>query len=131
MLNDKQRLFNKGNKMKILLATDGETLESKIAKRFGHANYYLIYDNVSKEIEVRVNHGHEDSHSGLIDLADEGVTIFIVGNIGPNAFKVLNNKNTKVYLARKYIARDALDKFIDNKLEELTTPTLKRSIEGH
>ncbi len=117
--------------MKILLATDGKTLESKIAKRFGHANYYQIYDHESKEIEARVNHGHDDNHSSLVDLANEGVTIFIVGNIGPNAFKVLNDKNTKVYLARKIIAKEALEKFLNNELEELTNPTLKRSIEGH
>jgi len=117
--------------MRILLATDGETLESKIAKRFGHANYYLIFNNESNEIEVRVNHGHDDDHSSLIDLANEGVTSFVVGNIGPNAFKVLNDKNTKVYLARKYKAKEALNKFLINELEELTNPTLKRSIEGH
>ena len=117
--------------MKILLATDGKTLESKIAKRFGHANYYLLYDQESKEIEARVNQGHDDNHSSLVDLANEGVMIFIVGNIGPNAFKVLNDKNTKVYLVRKFIAKEALNKFLNNELEELTTPTLKHSIEGH
>ena len=117
--------------MKILLATDGKTLKSKIAKRFGHANYYLIFNNESKELEARINHGHDDDHSSLVDLANEGVTQFIVGNIGPNAFKVLHDKNTKVYLARKYRAKEALDKFLNNELEELTNPTLKRSIEGH
>ena len=117
--------------MKILLATDGETLESKIAKRFGHANYYLIFENESNELDVRINSGHNDDHSSLVDLANEGVTDFIVGNIVPNAFKVLNDKNTKVYLARKFIAKEALDKFLNNELGELTTPTIKRSIEGH
>ena len=117
--------------MKILLATDGKTLESKIAKRFGHANYYLIFNNESKELEARINNGHDDDHSSLIDLANEGVTNFIIGNIGPNAFKVLHDKITKVYLARKYKAKDALDKFLNNELEELTNPTLKRSIEDH
>ena len=117
--------------MKILLATDGKTLESKIAKRFGHANYYLIFDSESKKLEARINHGHDDDHSSLVDLANEGVTQFIVGNIGPNAFKVLHDKSTKVYLARKYRAKEALDKFLNNELEELINPTLKRSIEGH
>lgn len=117
--------------MKILLATDGKTLESKIAKRFGHANYYLIFDSESKKLDARTNSGHDDNHSSLVDLANEGVTNFIVGNIGPNAFKVLHDKNTKVYLARKYRAKEALDKFLNNELEELTNPTLKRSIEGH
>ena len=117
--------------MKILLATDGKTLESKIAKRFGHANYYLIFNNESKELEARINHGHDDNHSSLVDLANEGVTQFIVGNIGPNAFKVLHDKNTKVYLARKFRAKEALDKLLNNEIEELINPTLKRSIEGH
>jgi predicted Fe-Mo cluster-binding NifX family protein len=67
----------------------------------------------------------------LVDLANEGVTQFIVGNIGPNAFKVLHDKNTKVYLGRKFRAKEALDKLLNNELEELTNPTLKRSIEGH
>ena len=117
--------------MKILLATDGKTLESKIAKRFGHANYYLIFDSESKKLDVRANSGHDDNHSSLLNLANEGVSKFIVGNIGPNAFNVLNKANSKVYLARKYEAKEALEKFFNDELEELTNPTLKRSIEGH
>ena len=117
--------------MKILLATDGETLESKIAKRFGHANYYLIYDSDTKKIDARTNHGHDNTHSNLLELANEGVTDFIIGNIGPNAFKVLNKAETKIYLARKYTAIEALDRFFNSELEKLTKPTLKRSIEGH
>jgi len=117
--------------MKILLATDGKTLESKIAKRFGHSNYYLIYDTESKKLDARINSGHDDNHSNLIVLADEGVKNFIVSNIVPNAFRVLNDNNTKVYLASKTIAEEALNKFFNNELEELTSPTLKRSIENH
>ena len=117
--------------MKILFATDGKTLESKIAKRFGHANYYLIYNSESKELDARANPGHNDDHSSLVDLAKEGVTDFIVGNIGPNAFRVLDKAKAKIYLGRKYIANEALNKFLNSKLEQLTKPTLKRSIEGH
>lgn len=114
--------------MKILLATEGNTIESKIAKRFGEAPYYLIYNSETKEIEARVNPGHDDNHSGLIDLVDEGILHFIIGNTGPNAFNVLNEMNAEVYLARNFIAKDALDKFNNDKLERLTKATLKRPI---
>ena len=114
--------------MKILLATDGETLESKIAKRFGEAPYYLIYNSENKEIEARVNPGHDDNHSGLIDLINEGVLHYIIGNTGPNAFNVLDDRNSKLYLARGSVAKDALDAFLNNKLERLTKSTLKRPI---
>ena len=114
--------------MKILLATESNTLESKIAKRFGEAPYYLIYNSETKEIEPRVNPGHDDNHSGLIDLVNEGVLYYIIGNTGPNAFNVLNDRNAKLYLARGAMAKDALDAFLNNKLEILTKSTLKKPI---
>jgi predicted Fe-Mo cluster-binding NifX family protein len=117
--------------MKILFATDGETFESKIAKRFGHANYYLIYDSESKNLDAKINPGHDEEHSGLVDLTNEGITNFVVGNIGPNAFRILNEKKAKVYLARKYTVKEALDKFFNEELEKLTKPTLKHPIEDH
>jgi len=117
--------------MKILFAADDDNLKGKIAKRFGHAKYYLIYDTETEELDRRKNLGHDDEHSGLIDLVNEGVKYFIVGNIGPNAFKVLDDRNAKIFLARKLIVDEALNKFLNNELEQLEKPTLKKSIEGH
>ncbi len=114
--------------MKILLATEGNTLESKIAKRFGEAPYYLIYNSDTKKTEARVNPGHDDNHSGLIGLINEEVLDYIIGNTGPNAFNVLNDRNAKLYLARGSVAKDALAAFLNNKLERLTKSTLKRPI---
>ncbi len=117
--------------MKLLLTTDGETLESKIAKRFGEAKYYIIYDTETKEIDAKINEGHDDNHSSLIKLAREGVTTFIVGNCGPNAFKVLKKHSARLFLARMMIAKDALEKFNNNELNELLEPTLKKTIDKH
>jgi predicted Fe-Mo cluster-binding NifX family protein len=117
--------------MKILLATENDSLESKIAKRFGEAPYYLIYDSETKQTEARINLGHDDNHSALIDLVNEGVLSYIVGNTGPNAFDVLNNMGAKLYLARGDIAQKALISFLNNALEPLTKATLKRPIRDH
>jgi len=114
--------------MKILLATDGKTLSSKIAKRFGEAPYYLIYDAESKSFEARINPGHDDGHTALIDLLNENVKIFLLGNTGPNAFDVLKEGGAKMYLARNLIARDAIDMYLNYELEELTKATLKKPI---
>ncbi|VAX17137.1 hypothetical protein MNBD_IGNAVI01-676 [hydrothermal vent metagenome] len=117
--------------MKILFTTDGDNLESKISKRFGEANYYLIYDTDSRSVDVRENTGHDDDHSSLIELTKEGVTHFVVGNAGPNAFRVLKENGAKLFLARKLTATEAFEKFIKNELEELFEPTLKRPIRKH
>ena len=117
--------------MKILLTADGDNLDSKISKRFGEANYYLIYDTDTKTVDARINDGHDDDHSSLIELTKKGVKHFIVGNAGPNAFRVLKENGAKLFLARKLTASEALEKFINNELEELLNPTLKKPIREH
>jgi predicted Fe-Mo cluster-binding NifX family protein len=81
---------------KILLPTESDSLESKIAKRFGKAPFYLIYNSDTKETESRVNPVHDDNHPALIDLVKEGVLYYIIGNTGPNAFDVINNLGAKL-----------------------------------
>ncbi len=117
--------------MKLMFATDENTLNSKIAKRFGHANYYLIFDTDNGEVNAKQNHGHSDDHSDLLELTYEGVSHFIIGNIGPQAFEVLKNENAKIYLARKLTANEALRQLQEGILQELNEPTLKRSIDDH
>ncbi|BFN38042.1 MAG TPA: dinitrogenase iron-molybdenum cofactor biosynthesis protein [Bacteroidales bacterium] len=117
--------------MKILIATDGNSLKSKVSKRFGEAPYYLIHDSESQVTEVRENPGHDDNHSALIDLVNEGVLYYIVGNTGPNAFDVLTHKGAKLYLARGLEAEQALNSFLNNSLEPLTKATLKKPIRKH
>ncbi len=117
--------------MKILFVTDEPNMESKIAKRFGHANYYLIYDLDDDTFEAMENPGHGEKHEVLYDLAKKGVKTFIVGNIGPGAYETVEEIGAEVYLARLMTAKEALEKFKAGTLEKLEKPTLKRSIEHH
>jgi predicted Fe-Mo cluster-binding NifX family protein len=117
--------------MKVLLATDDKSLNSHIAKRFGHAEYYLIVDTETMNIETIKNPGHDDDHSIIREIAEEGVKIFVVGNIGPHAFNIINALGLKVMLARRITASEAINKLKNNKLKSLNAPTLKRSIHEH
>jgi predicted Fe-Mo cluster-binding NifX family protein len=117
--------------MKILFAADDKTLESKIAKRFGHAKYYLIYDLDNDSFEAMVNPGHGEKHEILYELANKGIKTFIVGNIGPGAYETVEEVGAEVYLARLMTVKDALEKYKSGELEKLSKPTLKRSIEHH
>ncbi len=117
--------------MKIMFATDNETMNSKIAKRFGHASFYLIYDTDNSSLDIRENHGHSHDHSELAELMNENIKHFVVGNIGPHAFEILKRGNAKIYLARKMTAKEALELLKNDSLEVLEQSTLKRSIENH
>jgi predicted Fe-Mo cluster-binding NifX family protein len=116
--------------MLIVLGSDGNSLESPIAKRFGHANYYLLYNNESKNLEAFENIDEGHNHNNFQNFLDKGVKVFIVGNIGPQAFDIINTPKSKVYLARKMSVQEAIDKFQKRELQQLTEPTAKRSI-GH
>lgn len=117
--------------MKICLGIDGNNLESEMAKRFGHAAYYLIYDTENKTSEVLINKvDQDDNHDILYNIFDKGVKTFIVGNIGPHAFDILNSAGCKIYLARKVTAAHAIELFLKGELKELHEPTAKKSI-GH
>ena len=117
--------------MQILLGTDGENLTYKIAKRFGHAEYYLICNEKNKVIEIIHNPEHDEKHQVLIDAINNGVQVFIVGNVGPHAFSILNQDGTKIYLARNITGEEALKKLKNNELELLKEPTVKKSMHKH
>lgn len=116
--------------MLILIGSDGNKLESPIAKRFGHAEYFILYNTETKSFEAfeNINEGH--NHENLQQFLDKGVEAFIVGNIGPHAFKVINTSKSKVFIARKLSIQDAINKFLNGELELLSEPTAKKSI-GH
>lgn len=114
--------------MKILIAADGPTLESRVAKRFGHAPYYLQADTETLELTPAENEGHDEKHGIIATMAGDGATAAIVGNIGPVAFNQLTAKKMRVALARNMTVSEAIDRFKSGRLRVLDEPTVKESI---
>ncbi len=118
--------------MKILIAAAGTTLDSKVAKRFGHAPYYLIVDAETKEVQALKNVDHDDeTHAIIPQMSDQGVEVFVTGNIGPHAFQLARSLNRQVAMARNMTAADALEKLQRGELEFLHEPTVKQSFHDH
>jgi predicted Fe-Mo cluster-binding NifX family protein len=116
--------------MLILIGSDGNNLDSPIAKRFGHAEYLIQYNTDSKSFETFKNNEEGHNHDNLQKFLDKGIKVFIVGNIGPQAFETINTPKTKVYLARKMSVQEALNKYQNGELKQLFESTVKQSI-GH
>ncbi|MGA9294485.1 MAG: NifB/NifX family molybdenum-iron cluster-binding protein [Ignavibacteriaceae bacterium] len=114
--------------MLILIGSDGNNLDSPVAKRFGHANYFILFNTEAKNYEAFKNLAEEHNHDNLSDFLQNGIEVFIVGNIGPHAFEIINTPKSKVYLARKMSVSESINRFISGELEYLTEPTLKKSI---
>jgi predicted Fe-Mo cluster-binding NifX family protein len=114
--------------MLICIGSDENNLEGQVAKRFGHANYLILFNTETKNFESFINNNEGHNHDNLQEYLDKGVRVFIVGNIGPHAFEILKSGGSKVYLARKMNSVEALTAFNNDELKELLEPTVKKSM---
>ena len=120
--------------MKYLVAATGPDLESSVARRFGHAPYFLVVDAQTMKIEKAHPNDHDAPGHGLAGFKDTGVERVIVGNIGPEAFADVVGMGWRPYLGRSLSVRDAVAKAEAGDLPALHEPTVKKSLhqgEGH
>ncbi|MFZ6033938.1 MAG: NifB/NifX family molybdenum-iron cluster-binding protein [Melioribacter sp.] len=115
--------------MKIIIGSDGNTLESQVSKRFGRAAYYIFYDSDTNSFESFANEEEGHNHENLEKFLEMGIDAFIVGNIGPHAFEMINTPRSSVFLARKMSVKEAIENLLSGKLDKLNEPTVKRSID--
>jgi predicted Fe-Mo cluster-binding NifX family protein len=110
--------------MKMAISADGNMVESKIDQRFGRCKYFIIVDTEDKKkIKAVENKGVIQGHGAGIKAAEQigelNVEAIITGNLGPNATAVLDKLGIKAYNSSGTV-KDAIDSFINNKLEEIS-----------
>ena len=113
--------------MKICITTTGPDLDSLIDPRFGRCAYFLIVDPKSAKFEAIKNIGVQAWRGAGITAAqivvDKKVEAVITGNIGPNAFGVLQASGIKIYAGIfNLTAKDALGKYKGGELSEVEVP---------
>lgn len=112
---------------KYLIASSGDTLESKVSGRFGHSVYFLVADPQSMKYESLPGVGkYEDQDIAKFIKPD--INKIILGNIGPAAFNELKSYGCKMYLCRNMQVPEAIKKVMNGEIPELNGPTIKESI---
>jgi len=111
---------------KIAITTEKEGIDSQIDQRFGRCKYFLVVEldnNQIKEIKSIENDGAIQGHGAGIkaaqQLGDLGIKSVISGSTGPNASVVLEKLGITAYRASGN-AKNAINEFIANKLEEIS-----------
>ncbi len=114
--------------MKVCISLSGKTLDSLIDFRFGRCPYFLVVNlkdknkvKVVKNSATKAFRGAGISAAQLV--ADLGVGVVITGNIGPNAFSVLQSVGVKIFQGANITAKEAIEKFKKNELLEITAAT--------
>ncbi len=112
---------------KYLVASSGDTLESKVSGRFGHSGWFLLIDPVTMKYESFEGFSVEEDQE-ISRFMDETVKKVIVGNIGPGAFNELISFGCRIYLCRNMAVPEAIKKVKNGEIKPLKEPTLKSSI---
>jgi predicted Fe-Mo cluster-binding NifX family protein len=86
--------------MKIAVSAKGRIIEDLLDTRFGRCEYFQIHDTEIDAVKILENKGVSASGGAGIaasnQLIDEGVDVIITGNLGPNAFELIEKAEINV-----------------------------------
>jgi predicted Fe-Mo cluster-binding NifX family protein len=109
--------------MKIAISATGKTMDSLLDLRFGRCKYFLIYDTESKKVNAIENKGMSSAGGAGIaaaqQLIDENIDVIITGDLGPNAFELINKTAIKVYKGKDISIESVLEEYNKNQFSEL------------
>jgi predicted Fe-Mo cluster-binding NifX family protein len=119
------------NKMKICLSSAGRNLDAAVDQRFGRCQYFLIVDLDTMNVKAIPNDSTMSSGGAGIQAAQivtkERVDSVITGNIGPNAFQILQAAGIKVFTGAEGTIKDAIENYKNGTLRE----TGSANVENH
>lgn len=112
--------------MLVAISAFDNTLEGDVNPRFGRCNNYLLVDTKNDTFKPLPNPAQYEGHGAGVSAAqmivNSNVDAIISGNIGPNAFRILQAANIPIYTFYGKI-KDALSKLKNNQLEAQGQPT--------
>ncbi len=117
--------------MKIAVSALGSTLDSPVDARFGRCAYFLIVDVEGKEIkgfEAIQNTAANAIRGAGVQAAQtvlsKGAEVVLTGNIGPNAFALLQGNGVKIVTGIVGISvKEAVERYLRGELSEASGPT--------
>lgn len=110
--------------MKICITSIGPELNSGVDPRFGRCGYFLILNEKGELLKSIPNESGQAMRGAGITAAqiaaDEKVDIVITGNVGPNAYMVLNQSGIKIFPGASNITiEQAFEMYKEGKLKEI------------
>lgn len=108
--------------MKLCVSSTGKDLNAYVDQRFGRCPYFIIVDTETMKMKAISNEATLSSGGAGIQAAQivtkEDVGSVITGNIGPNAFQILNVAGIVVYTGAKGTIKEAIDSYRNGSLQK-------------
>ncbi|MFB6076061.1 MAG: NifB/NifX family molybdenum-iron cluster-binding protein [Candidatus Aenigmatarchaeota archaeon] len=116
--------------MKIILTSDSDKMEGQVSNMFGRCPFFVVVELEDGEIKSTkfLENESKDQRGGAgmaaaQTVGNEGVDAVITGNVGPNAFDVLNRLGIDVYSAVNSTLNENIKLFGEGELKKATNPT--------
>ena len=111
--------------MKIAISATSQNKESFLDRRFGRCDYFLIFNTETGEYEAVSNNGVSSGGGAGIAAAsqiiEENVSVLITGNLGPNAFELIEKAGIRAYSCEELPVFRAIEIFQKDQLSEINT----------
>jgi predicted Fe-Mo cluster-binding NifX family protein len=115
--------------MKIAISVTGNDLSAEIDPRFGRARGFLLVDDAAEGFEHVANSNIDASGGAGIQTAqmvvERGTEAVITGNVGPNAYRVLEAAGVKVFTGASGKADKVLAEYKSGKLTATGSATVE------
>lgn len=113
--------------MKLCISSTGKDLQAGVDPRFGRAAGYVLVDSDTGTFEGVENPaamagGGAGTKAAQL-VIDRGAKAVLTGNIGPNAFAVLNAAGIAMYTGVSGTVQDAVAAFNSGRLQPVAAPT--------
>ncbi len=109
--------------MKIAVPVSEKNEAAIMAKRFGRATYYLIYDDQSDDVEIVENPAVSARGGAGIQavefLISKEVNAVIIPELGPNADRVLRSANIEIFQGLDLSSKELIVKLKNNELSKI------------
>jgi predicted Fe-Mo cluster-binding NifX family protein len=113
--------------MKIVVTADGAGLDAPASTVFGRCQSYVFVETDTMEAETVENPAMNAASGAGIQAAqfvvERGAEAVATGNVGPNAFSVLEASNVPVYLLRGGTVREVVEAYEEGELPEVGEAT--------
>lgn len=118
--------------MKIIIPTNGDSLEDKISNTFGRTKNFLLVDNETMEFKLVKNTQNRQAAQGAgIQSAQlaakEGADAIITMHCGPKAYRVLMETGIPIYCGKMLSINENIQKLKEGTLEKMADS----NVEGH
>jgi predicted Fe-Mo cluster-binding NifX family protein len=114
--------------MKIAVSATGNDLQAQVDQRFGRCQYFIIYDSETRDFTCLNNESQFASGGAGIQsgqtVQKSGAVVVLTGNVGPNAMKVLQAANIKVFTGVRGTVNSAIQNYLGGKYTETKDATV-------